>query len=81
MMLYEVDLRNRRFGSSVECILSTKDSNEAYECADEWNKKNVPDYDTNKNHDRYINGSDEIYAQVYETPYELVHGVGKYSYR
>ena len=45
MMMYEVDLRNRKTGDSVECILSTNNHDEAWEFAEEWNKKNIPDYD------------------------------------
>jgi hypothetical protein len=79
MMLYEVDLRSRKTGNSIECILSTKNHDDAYNCADEWNRKNVPDYDINIPHDRYIDGTDGLYAEVYETPYQLAHGIGKYK--
>lgn len=79
MMLYEVDLRSRKTGNSIECILSTKNHDDAYNCADEWNRKNVPDYDINIPHDRYIDGIDGLYAEVYETPYQLAHGIGKYK--
>lgn len=79
MMLYEVDLRSRKTGNSIECILSTKNHDNAYNCADEWNRKNVPDYDINIPHDRYIDGTDGLYAEVYETPYQLAHGIGKYK--
>lgn len=78
-MLYEVDLRSRKTGNSIECILSTKNHDDAYNCADEWNRKNVPDYDINIPHDRYIDGTDRLYAEVYETPYQLAHGIGKYK--
>lgn len=39
----------------------------------------VPDYDINIPHDRYIDGTDGLYAEVYETPYQLAHGIGKYK--
>lgn len=78
-------IRNSNFkrswfnGNSIECILSTKNHDDAYNCADEWNRKNVPDYDINIPHDRYIDGTDGLYAEVYETPYQLAHGIGKYK--
>ena len=78
MMMYEVDLRNRKTGNSVECILSTENHDEAYQLADEWNRKNVPEYDVDVSNDSYIDGTDGLFAEVYETPKHLAHGVGKF---
>lgn len=36
-MIYEVDLRDRENGNSVETIYSGADSDEAYRIADHWN--------------------------------------------
>ena len=79
MMMYEVDLRNRKTGDAVECILSTNNHDEAWEFAEEWNKKNIPDYDIDIPNDSYIDGTDGLFAEVYETPKHLAHGVGKYK--
>lgn len=78
MTMYEVDLRNRKTGNSVECILSTENHDEAYQLVDEWNRKNVPDYDVDVSNDSYIDGTDGLFAEVYETPKHLAHGVGKF---
>ena len=51
MMMYEVDLRNRKTGNSVECILSTENHDEAWDFAEEWNKKNLPDYNEEYDYD------------------------------
>ena len=38
-MMYEVDLRNRKTGNSVECILSTKNHDEAWKFAEDMRQK------------------------------------------
>lgn len=81
MMMYEVDLRNRKTGDSVACILSTKSHDEAWKFAKEWNKKNLPDYDEERTYDSYIDGTESFVADVYETPRHLAHGVGKYKHQ
>ncbi len=78
MMMYEVDLRNRRSGNSVECVLSTENHDKAWKYAEEWNKKNLSDYDEERACDSYIDGTESLIADVYETPRHLAHGVGKY---
>ena len=80
MMMYEVDLRNRKTGDSVECILSTNNHDEAWKFAEEWNKKNLPDYNEEYNYDSYIDGTEGLVADVYETPLHLAHGVGKFKH-
>jgi hypothetical protein len=80
MEMYEVDLRSRKTGNSVECIYSGDDYEEAYEIAENWNKENVVDYD-DRNWEDYIDGTDGMFAEVYHID-ELadIHGVGKFVY-
>ncbi len=75
--VYEVDLRDRTTGDSVECILSTEDSSKAWDCAENWNRKNVPDYEADTNYDSYIDGTDGQIADVYEVKSKYAKGVGK----
>lgn len=78
-MWYEVDLRSRIDGESVECIYSGDDYEKAYSVADNWNKKNVPDYDIYKNWDGYIDDVDGLFAYVYHIDnMSDIHGVGKF---
>lgn len=80
MEMYEVDLRSRITGDSVECIYSSDDHTEAYRTAENWNKKNLKDYDANIGFDDYHDGKTEgLFACVYliEEESEL-HGVGKF---
>ena len=37
-----------------------------------------PDYDVDVSNDSYIDGTDGLFAEVYETPKHLAHGVGKF---
>ena len=52
--VYEVDLRNRKTGNSVECIYSGTNYDEAYSITDNWNRENVPDYDKDMGFDDYV---------------------------
>lgn len=74
--VYEVDLRDRTTGTSVWCIFTTKDSDKAYEFAEMWNKANVPEYDGNGNYVDYIDGTDGLIADVYETNVDQAKGIG-----
>lgn len=76
-IVYEVDLRDRTTGESVECILSTEDNSEAWDYAEQWNRKNVPDYNEDTNYDSYIDGTEGLVADVYEVNFEDAKGVGK----
>ena len=79
MTMYEVDLRDRRTGNSVECIYSGDDHSKAYEIAENWNKKNLNDYDEDMCADDYIDGSNGFVADVYHVEHESqLQGVGKF---
>lgn len=80
-MWFEVDLRNRIDGDSVECIYSGDDYEKAYEIAEKWNKENVADYDDNRSWENYIDDSNGLFAYVYHIEnLSDIHGVGKFKY-
>lgn len=77
-IIYEVDLRDRKTGNSVECIYFGTDSAKAYEIADKFNKENglgeiQEDYES---YEELCDGSDGLFADVYHVEdKENVHGV------
>lgn len=78
-MWYEVDLRRRTDGESVECIYSGEDYETAYRIAEWWNKKNVPDYNGYREWESYIDDVDGMFAYVYHIDSETeLHGVGMF---
>lgn len=78
-MWYEVDLRRRTDGESVECIYSGDDYEKAYSVADNWNKKNLVEYDVYKDWDSYIDNTDGMFAYVYHIDNKAdLHGVGMF---
>ena len=80
MDMYEVDLRSRKTGNSIECIYSGDDYEKAYEIADNWNKENLTDYD-DRSWEDYVDGSIGMFAEVYHIDNEAdLHGVGKFEY-
>lgn len=81
--MYEVDLRNRLTGNSVECIYSGDDYSKAYKIADQWNKRYLADYDSEIGFDDYLDyKTDGLFACLYvvESEEEL-HGIGKFEYK
>lgn len=79
MQIYEVDLRNRKTGESVECIYSGPDYDKAYEITDNWNKENVPDYDKTKGFFDYVDyKTDGLSACLYYTDSKFMYGTGKF---
>lgn len=71
---YEVDLRSRVTGWSVETIYSGHNRDEAYRVAREWNKEHSG-LDINiEDREEYVDGSDGVFADVYENCEP--HGVG-----
>lgn len=80
MEMYEVDLRSRITGDSVECIYSGDDHTEAYNVAENWNKKNLADYDANIGFNDYHDCKTEgLFACVYHIEdIADLHGVGKF---
>ena len=81
MVMYEVDLRNRKTGNSIECIYSGDDHNEACKIADNYNKENLADYNADYGFEDYVDGETEgISADVYVIDNEAdLHGVGKFE--
>lgn len=78
MAWYEIDLRDRRTGKSIECIYSGDDSDVAHKIADEYNRNHLADYDMEIPFCEYADGKDGIFADLYvlETKEELL-GIGK----
>lgn len=65
-MKYEVDLRRRKDGNSVETIYSGGKHDKAWDMTAKWNKDNIPDYDEKKYYESYVDGSEGLFADVYE---------------
>jgi len=74
-MKWEVDLRSRRTGNSVETIFSG-DYETAMEYLNKWYAKH-PELNIETLRENYIDGSDGVFADMYETKYP--HGVGKWD--
>lgn len=81
MEIYEVDLRDRKTGNSVECIYSGDNYDKAYEIADNWNRENLADYNEDFSFDDYVDHkTDGLSACMYVVEDMVnVHGVGKFS--
>ena len=81
MEWFEVDLRDRETGDSVECIYSGEDHDEAYQIAEEYNKENLKDYGVEKCVEDYIGETENgLVADVYHCEREeQIHGVGKWE--
>ena len=81
-MFYEVDLRERKTGNSVETIYSGTDLTEAYEIADKWNMEHglgeiQEDYESYEELCDYK--SYGLFADVYHVENEKdIHGIGEY---
>ena len=88
-IIYEVDIRDRETGNSVETIYSGTDSAKAYGIADEWNKEHglgeiQEDYES---YDELVfsitpdHPEQKYFADVYhvEISRQNPHGVGKYE--
>lgn len=80
MVVYEVDLRDRRTGKSIECIYSGDDPDKAYDIAKSYNEKNIDDYDVDIDIEDYIDfETDGLIANVYECyGDDETHGIGKW---
>lgn len=72
-MWYEVDIRSRKNGGSIETIFSSQSYNEAYDVLNNW-YKDRPELDIEENLEDYVDGSDGVFADIYEV--EEPHGVG-----
>ena len=78
--MYEVDLRSRLTGKSVECIYSSDNYDKAYNIANTWNKEHLVDYDEDAGFNDYIDYKSEgLSACLYVvTGKENLHGVGTF---
>lgn len=78
--MYEVDLRSRRTGDSVECIYSGNDYDKAYDIADHWNKEHLDDYDDANGFGEYLDGkTDGLFADLWIVDNAAdLHGIGKF---
>lgn len=84
-IIYEVDLREKTTGNSVETIYSGTDDSIAYGIADDWNAEHgngrlQEDYESyDELRFKKNNPNEHLYADVIhvEEPSE-VHGIGKY---
>ena len=72
-MWYEVDLRSRETGWSVETIYSGQSHDEAHDVLNNWYKEH-PELNIETDLEDYADGSDGVFASVYEV--DEPHGVG-----
>ena len=76
-MYYEVDLRDRQTGGSIECIYSGDNHQQARMAMLMYNEK-LPDYDIGKCFYEYKGDGDPVAHIYYVSNKEDLHGVGKY---
>lgn len=77
--IYEIDIRSRKDGNSVECIYSGDDYCKACEIADRWNKEHVADYEEGRGWEEYLDYTEGFFADIIKCDSkEEVHGVGKF---
>ena len=84
MMIWEVDLRSRKTGDSVETIYSG-DHDVAFGIMKQWYDNHPEFFEILPRESigtstvaMFIDGKDGVFADVYEVPKSLAHGVGKY---
>lgn len=80
MEMYEVDLRSKKTGSSVETIFSTESHDEAWDMAKKYNDEHGYILDDLPNgYESLIDGkSDGLFADVYQIEHkEQLHSIGK----
>lgn len=65
-MRYEVDLRSRKTGDTIDSLLITNYHDKAYREAKEYNENTIEDFNENLPIDNYIDGNDGLFADVYE---------------
>ena len=75
---YEVDLRSRKDGDSVECIYSGGNHDEAYDVVNKWYKDNLPNWNIETPYEKLIDGTDGVFAYCYQLDKDDIrYGVGK----
>lgn len=72
---FEIDLRSRKTGNTVETICSTTDHDEACRALDELYWDNGIEFPNDV--EQFVDGSDGVFADIYIT--EKPHGVGKWG--
>lgn len=72
---WEVDIRSRKTGDSIETIFSGEWYDEAMDCLNRWYDEH-PELDVNYPREDYVDGSDGVFADIYAT--STPHGVGKW---
>lgn len=74
--VWEVDLRSRKTGNSIETIFSGE-HDAACNCIQEWYENNdIPGYINGMSFEELHDGSDGVFADLYAT--DRPHGIGKY---
>ena len=66
MTRYAVDLRNRKTGNSEQMNVFVSDNHEeSYQYAKEYNEMHVDGYNDDLDNEKYIDGKDGLFADVY----------------
>ena len=75
---FEVDLRSRKDGNTIETIYSGSSYDDAWEKRNEWFRKNLPTWNDEDDVEKLIDGSDGVFAYVYSIcKGDEIFGVGK----
>ena len=72
---WEIDLRSRKDGNSIETIFSGQWHDEAMDCLNRWYAEH-PEVDIEINRESLVDGTDGVFADIYNT--SEPHGVGKW---
>ena len=73
---WEIDLRSRRTGDTIETIFSGEYHDDAMDCLNRWYDEH-PELDREYPREDYVDGSDGVFADIYAT--STPHGVGKWE--
>lgn len=77
--IWEVDLRSRKTGDSVETIYSGEDHEEACEVLNKWYEDHPELTFPGFGLEHFVDGSDGVFADIYLTNENESHGVGKWN--
>lgn len=75
MEYWEIDLRSRKDGHSIETIFSGESHDKACGCLQKWYDEH-PELDADEDRESYVDGKDGVFADIYLTTEP--HGVGKW---
>ena len=73
---WEVDLRSRKDGNTIETIFSGEYHDEACVCLNSWYNEH-PEVDIDVDRESLVDGSDGVFADIYCTT--SPHGIGKWQ--